>query len=63
MNIQNSQKWLGTETYRASKEALGAIVAKFKNPTYAQIEDVLECMRDLAKDYCVFKADNTERKG
>lgn len=43
-------KWFGTPEYRIAGAALDSIVSDLENPTYAQVVQVLECMRDLAKE-------------
>lgn len=47
-------KWFGTPEYRIAAAALDSIVSDLENPTYAQVVQVLECMRDLAGDRCIF---------
>ncbi len=49
-----NDKWFGTLEYRIAANALSSIVSNLENPTYAQVVRVLECMRDLAGDCCIF---------
>ena len=49
-------KWFGTVEYRIAADALSRIAENLENPTYAQVVQVLECMRDLAGEFCVFAA-------
>ena len=46
------KKWFGKEAYGVSVKAMDVILNETKNPTYSQIEDILECMQDLAKVSC-----------
>lgn len=49
-------KWFGRPEYRIAAESLSRIAEKLENPTYAQVVQVLECMRDLAGEFCAFTA-------
>ncbi len=46
------KKWFGKEAYKVSVKAMDVILNETKNPTYSQIEEILECMQDLAKVSC-----------
>lgn len=52
-------KWFGTLEYRIAADALSRIAENLENPTYAQVVQVLECMRDLAGEFCAFTAPQT----
>lgn len=44
------QKWFGTDTYRWATKALGVILQECQNPSYKQVIEVLECMRELVEE-------------
>lgn len=48
------EKWQFTDAFEPAAKALDAIIKEMKNPTYAQVEEVLDCMRDFAKHFCAF---------
>lgn len=48
------EKWQCTDTFKPAAKALDAIIEEMKNPTYAQVSEVLDCMRDFAEYFCVF---------
>lgn len=47
-------KWFGSPVYEAAAHALGIIVEELENPSYAQIIEVLYCMKDFAAEMCAF---------
>lgn len=48
------QKWIGTESYRIANQALSNILKNIENPTYNQLMEILDCMREISGDYFVF---------
>lgn len=46
-------KWFGTPKYEIAMHALEVIAQEIENPTYAQIMEVFECMRDSVAELCV----------
>lgn len=52
LKLDIEKKWFGKETYKVSVKAMDVILNETKNPTYSQIEEILECMQDLAKVSC-----------
>lgn len=42
------EKWCGTVAYSPAVRALEVIADEIPNPSYKQITEVLECMRDIS---------------
>lgn len=47
--------WAVPIKHGAAIRALKVIADSIKNPTYAEIMEVIAHMQDLAKEYCVFR--------
>lgn len=45
-------------------KALSTLNNEMRDPTYKQIDDVLECMRDFSKEHCmlIFQKDSDDIK-
>lgn len=55
--------WISKPEYPAAAAALEAIANHIENPTYTQLIEVLECMQDLAGEYCVFSDQSSSKTG
>lgn len=53
-NIKAVPSWFGTEEYQIAMTLYSCMKKEMPNPTYRQVERVLECMKDLAKDASCF---------
>jgi len=51
-----TKKWFGTSEYQTALKLFSVVKQEMPNPTYRQVEQVLKCMKDLAKDGSVFSA-------
>jgi len=49
----NTGEWYAKAEWRWANEAFKAFIPEMENPTCAQVEKVIECMRDSVKDFCV----------